>query len=289
MTVRLVTPRQLAEAIGVSESSLKRWSDAGKIEVSRTEGGHRRITIGEAVRFIRDTRAHVVRPELLGLPRRSAMAEALTELLVQGDARAVLSHVAGQFLDGVPVAALCDGPLRAALTRIGELWRESVEGVMIEHRATAVCVDALATLRTMLPEPDAGARVAIGGAPTGDPYLVPSMMCAAALHDAGMRAVNFGPESPLDVLARAARDERAALAWVSVTSPVEPGIAAVLEHFCDDMAKQGTVVVLGGRQRDSLQVPRSARSAGTIGELVAIAEELRLTGHGRDREPRKTG
>lgn len=287
MTVRLVTPRQLAEAIGVSESSLKRWSDAGKIEVSRTEGGHRRIAIGEAVRFIRDTRAQVVRPELLGLPRRAAAAEALTELLIQGDARAVISHVAAQFLDGVPVAALCDGPLRAALTRIGELWRESVEGVMIEHRATAVCVDALATLRTMLPDPEAGAYAAVGGAPTGDPYLVPSMMCATALHDIGMRAVNIGPESPLDVLARAARDERAALAWVSVTSAVDPGTAAVLEHFCDDMAKQGTLVVLGGRQREALQVPRSARSAGTIGELVAIAQELRLTGHGR--EPRKTG
>lgn len=287
MSVRLVTPRQLAEAIGVSESSLKRWSDAGKIEVSRTEGGHRRITIGEAVRFIRDTRAQVVRPELLGLPRRAAAAEALTELFIQGDARAVISHVAAQFLDGVPVAALCDGPLRAALTRIGELWRESVEGVMIEHRATAVCVDALATLRAMLPDPEVGAHAAVGGAPTGDPYLVPSMMCATALHDIGMRAVNLGPESPLDVLARAAKDERAALAWVSVTSPVEPGTAAVLEHFCDDMAKQGTVVVLGGRQREALQVPRSARSAGTIGELVAIAQELRLAGHGR--EPRKTG
>lgn len=287
MTVRLVTPRQLAEAIGVSESSLKRWSDAGKIEVSRTEGGHRRITIGEAVRFIRDTRAHVVRPELLGLPHRSASVEALTELLMHGDSRAVLSHVAAQFLDGVPVAALCDGPLRAALTRIGELWRESVEGVMIEHRATAVCVDALATLRTMLPDPEASARAAVGGAPTGDPYMVPSMMCATALHDAGMRAVNLGPESPLDVLARAARDERAALTWVSMTAPVEPGTAAVLEHFCDDMASQGTLVVLGGRQRETLQVPRSARSAGTIGELVAIADELRLTGRGR--EPRKTG
>ena len=91
MTVRQVTPRQLAEAIGVSESSLKRWSDAGKIEVSRTEGGHRRIAIGEAVRFIRASRAPVVRPDLLGLPRSSATGEALTELLVKGESRAVIA------------------------------------------------------------------------------------------------------------------------------------------------------------------------------------------------------
>jgi len=40
--MRQLSPRELAEALGVSESSLKRWVDAGKIAASRTEGGHRR-------------------------------------------------------------------------------------------------------------------------------------------------------------------------------------------------------------------------------------------------------
>ena len=64
---RLLSPKELADAIGVSESSLKRWADAGRLQVARTEGGHRRIPIAEAVRFIRDTGAVVVRPDLLGL------------------------------------------------------------------------------------------------------------------------------------------------------------------------------------------------------------------------------
>ncbi len=278
MPVQLVTPRQLAEAIGVSESSLKRWSDAGKIDVTRTEGGHRRITIAEAVRFIRATRAQVVRPDVLGLPERLGSEATLTELLSRGDTRAVVAHISAAFLAGTPIAALCDGPLRAALTRIGELWRESVEGVMIEHRATSVCIDALAMVRTLLPTRDENVRVAVGGAPPGDPYLVPSMMCATALHDAGMRAVNLGPESPLDVIARAARDERASLAWVSVTSPVDSSVASIFAHFCEDLAANGTLVVLGGRHREQLMVPGVARSAGTIGEMVAIAEELKLVG-----------
>lgn len=276
MNVRLVTPRQLAEAIGVSESSLKRWSDAGKIEVSRTEGGHRRITISEAVRFIRASRANVVRPDVLGLPESQPTDEALTDLLVKGDTRAVIANVSTGFLGGIPIAALCDGPLRAALTRIGELWRESAEGVMVEHRATSVCIDALATVRTLLPEMDESAGVAVGGAPTGDPYLVPSMMCATALHDAGMRAINLGPESPLDAIERAARDEKAALVWLSVTSPAEPSVISMFESFCLDLAKNGTTVVIGGRQRDSLPAPNYTRNAGTIGELVAIATELKL-------------
>jgi MerR family transcriptional regulator, light-induced transcriptional regulator len=274
--VRLITPRQLADAIGVSESSLKRWSDAGKIDVTRTEGGHRRITVSEAVRFIRDTRAHVVRPDLLGLPIAEGREATLTDLLVKGDTRAVLASISASFLGGLPIAALCDGPLRAALTRIGELWRESPEGVMVEHRATSVCIDALAALRTLLPDPEPDAAVAVGGAPVGDPYLVPSMMCATALHDTGMRAVNLGPESPLEMIAQAARNEKAALVWVSVTSPIDSSVISVLEHFCADMARHNTLVVVGGRQRDVVNLPTAVRTAGTIGELVAIAGEMGL-------------
>ncbi|HEX9106572.1 MAG TPA: MerR family DNA-binding transcriptional regulator, partial [Longimicrobiales bacterium] len=48
-----LSPRELAEAVGVSESSLKRWADRGVLAVERTAGGHRRIPLGEAVRFIR--------------------------------------------------------------------------------------------------------------------------------------------------------------------------------------------------------------------------------------------
>ena len=74
----LLSPRDLADAIGVSESSLKRWADAGKIQVSRTDGGHRRIPLAEAVRFIRATGAQVVRPDILGINCATGPADAPT-------------------------------------------------------------------------------------------------------------------------------------------------------------------------------------------------------------------
>ena len=65
---QVFSPKELARAIGVSESSLKRWADDGLIRVTRTAGGHRRIHIAEAIRFLRETEATLVRPEILGLP-----------------------------------------------------------------------------------------------------------------------------------------------------------------------------------------------------------------------------
>src|SRR4051812_45823042 len=62
-----LSPKELAHALGLSESSLKRWADDGLIHVSRTAGGHRRITLVEAVRFIRHAALPIVHPGVLGL------------------------------------------------------------------------------------------------------------------------------------------------------------------------------------------------------------------------------
>src|SRR4030095_13667767 len=64
---KLLTPKELADAIGASESSLRRWVDSGDIRMSRTAGGHRRIPLREAIRFVRAIGATVVRPDILGL------------------------------------------------------------------------------------------------------------------------------------------------------------------------------------------------------------------------------
>src|SRR6476646_531152 len=63
-----LTPRELADAIGASESSLRRWVDSGDIRITRTVGGHRRIPLAEAVRFVRQIGAKILRPHILGLP-----------------------------------------------------------------------------------------------------------------------------------------------------------------------------------------------------------------------------
>jgi MerR family transcriptional regulator, light-induced transcriptional regulator len=278
---RLITPKQLADAIGVSESSLKRWADAGKIDVSRTDGGHRRIAITEAVRFIRDTKSAVVRPDLLGLPsNENTIDAALTSLLTSGDAKSAVAAVVARFLAGHSIAAICDGPLRAALSHMGNVWRHTEDGIMVEHRATAIVIDLLGTLKTLVSVPD-DAPSAVGGAPSSDPYTVPSMMCGVALAEIGTRAVNLGAETPLESLRQAMVAEKASLVWLSLSTNPSNEVVRGMPKFIADVIAYGATLVIGGRHRESVDsVPPSmvnqVRSAGTIGELIAIAEDCRL-------------
>jgi MerR family transcriptional regulator, light-induced transcriptional regulator len=275
---RSITPKQLADAIGVSESSLKRWADAGKVTVSRTGGGHRRITLTEAVRFIRDTKATVVDAELLGLPTlSSAGSNALTTSLMNGDTKVVISTIIARFLAGDSIAAICDGPLRAALTHIGNLWRHDGQGVMVEHRATSICIELLATLKSLVKVPD-NAPCAVGGAPSADPYMLPSMMCDAALAEAGFRTVNLGPETPLAVIGQAAAADNASVVWLSFSASPDADIVAAMPAFAEQILNRGASLVLGGRYRELFStLPTAVRFAGAVGELIAIAEEHQIS------------
>ncbi len=49
--MNLVSPTEAAELLGVSESSVRRWIDAGLMKAYRTIGNHRRVELEELRRF----------------------------------------------------------------------------------------------------------------------------------------------------------------------------------------------------------------------------------------------
>lgn len=283
-----LSTRALARAVGVSESSIKRWVDDGTIRSTRTVGGHRRIQRADAIRFVRDTHATVVAPQMLGLAapvgsKSTSVAGAgavLTDLLLGGagdEARAVLESL---YVGGEHLATILDGPFRAALEHLGTIWRHDRAGIFLEHRAVQICVHALSHLSTLLPA-SAAAPVAVGGATAGDPYLLPSMAAALVLGGEGFDAVDLGADLPVPSLADAMMRLDARIVWVSVsTVPDGPALGRELESLLEAAAARHTHVVVGGRA--AAKVPlRGAPNlyvGSSMAELSAFARGLRANG-----------
>lgn len=266
--MRLLSTRELSEALGVSESSLKRWVDTGKIAGSRTEGGHRRIELAEALRFIRESRAPVVRPDLLDLPGAESARERLLDHLRDGDVAGARAWVTARYLEGATVAELADGPIREAMHALGELWHHDEDGIFVEHRATDACLQALAQLRSLVPEPPASAPCAVGGAPPGDPYLLASQLTSMVVAEAGMRSVNLGPDVPTVALERAVAELRPKLVWVSVSIALAPARASALARCLEALPKSCTVLV-GGREAAVLKLPARVVRGSTMADVAA--------------------
>lgn len=277
-TMRLLSPRELAEALGVSESSLKRWVDAGKIRAMKTDGGHRRIAISEAVRFVRESGAPVARPDLLDMPeiavahsRSLRGSDQLLDYLIEGDIVGARGWLLGRYLSGMSVAAISDGPVRDAMHALGELWKHDEGGIFIEHRGTDVCLQAIAHLRGTF-EPKENAPLALGCTPEDDPYLLPSFMAATVVAAAGLRAMNLGPDTPVAALEHATRAHKPRLVWISASAPVPAPRARAIGKWASTLPR-GMTVVCGGRASEAL-ADAGVRQLSTMTDLFALASSF---------------
>lgn len=262
---RLLTTTEFALAIGTSESSARRMADAGDVEIHRTRGGHRRIPVAEVIRYVRETGVSIVRPDVLGLGHDAAVLtpdsydERLLAALREGHSAQVTGILQAMFAAGTTIADICDGPIRSAMAAIGRQHPADRRAIFIEHRATALCIRALNQLHFSLPVPDETAPEAIGCAPAGDGYLLPSLMASLVVHEAGLSETNLGPNTPLDVLADAIEDERPALAWLSISTPIHSRTTDhEIRKLAETAAASGCHLVIGGRHSSTLQLPADA-------------------------------
>jgi len=176
---------------------------------------------------------------------------------------------------GESLAALFDGPLAAAISRIGHTWREDPAGIFLEHRATAAARDVLAHLGELVPKPPLGAPVAVGGAIAGDPSQLPSMMAALVLAGEGLRVIDLGPNTPASALLLAAQADSARLAWLSVNH-LDKSLDAAAEVAKLTTGLGSCRLIIGGAMASELDLGRSNSPirGHTMAELAAFGAGL---------------
>jgi MerR family transcriptional regulator, light-induced transcriptional regulator len=253
---KLVTPKQVAQAINVSESSLKRWCDQGLLTAIRTAGGHRRLALEDVFQFLRKSGQQLVRPELLGLPSNTGQStvvigrarEQICDALVAGDEDQCRRIVLDLYLAGHSTAEICDEVLATAFRDIGDLWECGDVSVYRERLACEICFKVLHELRMAVRTPPAEAPKAIGGTLEWDPYRLPTTMIEIVMRELGWKATSLGTRLPAATIADAVRDNRPRLLWISA-SCVEsmPDFLQQFAHLHSVATETGTAVVVGGR------------------------------------------
>jgi excisionase family DNA binding protein len=161
----LVTPKQVAQAIGVSESSLKRWCDRGLLTTVRTAGGHRRLAIDDVFQFLRQSGQQLLRPELLGLPSNTGQGttvidrarDQIRDALVAGDEEQCRRIVFDLYLARQSACDICDRVLAPALHDIGESWECGELTMYRERRACELGLKMLHALSMAMRTPTAEA------------------------------------------------------------------------------------------------------------------------------------
>jgi excisionase family DNA binding protein len=289
-----VSTIQVAEALGVGTTTVKRWVDQGILPAHKTPGGHRKILRSDLARVLRGADFPSLDLSRVGLPAPSneapdtrSLSRAVLAALRRGDAEKLHSLLERAHRSGMPVETLADAVIAPAMKRLGHAWAKGRLDVWHEHRGTQLCAAALYEIRATLKHPTIGhAPLAIGGSPEGDPYLLANLLAEMALMSQGWKVFNLGPNTPLSSFRAAVMRTRPRLLWLSASHIVDP--ASFLRQYrelYEEAARMGIAVAVGGQaltERVRGQIPYTTFGDG-LTHLVAFARSL----HPGARRPRR--
>lgn len=251
----LLSPNQVAKAIGVSESSLKRWADQGRITTVRTAGGHRRLPVNSVLEFVRSQGLELVDASILGLPAATGSGtrtldrgrESLVQAYRNGSFDSCLQVVVDLYMVPYGVAEIFDAVVQPALAEVGHRQAEGDMEIYQERRGIEFTARTLHELSRMIPPAELTCPKAVGGTLDGDPYTTATKMAELVLRSVGYRAVTLGNELPFETMKQAVDDESPAMMWVSVSAIRDADrfterVNDLYRHCVD----RGTSLVLGG-------------------------------------------
>ena len=274
--------QQLADALGVSISSIKRWIDKGAIRATKTMGKHRLVALSHALKFARDEQYPI--ENLLALSGRATITAVddsvvndLVEALSSGDVWEVSGIVASALNAQRGAVALADDLIRPAMERVGHLWMIGSWDTYQEHQATQILVGSLLGLiRKVSRDEGPGRPLAIGATPEGDVYTLPILLGELVLRERGWDVRSLGSNLPLRSLAAAVRAYRPKLVFLSASTIVDKArFLQDYSYFYEAASQVGAAIILGGRALDAEL--RSRLVYASFGDRMAhLAEFARL-------------
>ncbi|RMH68587.1 MAG: helix-turn-helix domain-containing protein [Gemmatimonadetes bacterium] len=161
--------REAAQILGVNVSSVKRWTDEGKLECIRTLGGHRKFMVRHLLDFLKKHRRKTSQVNLTpieseaDLELRYHMFRRNYEALIppiyehafechRDQLQQILNEL---YLSQCPLAEIYGDILTPVLHKIGHEWEQGRISITEEHIATQTIRDSIIRLRGIIQIPTA--------------------------------------------------------------------------------------------------------------------------------------
>jgi MerR family transcriptional regulator, light-induced transcriptional regulator len=260
----LLTSAQVADLLGVTPGTVKRWTTAGLLSCVRTAGGHRRFDPREVGRV----RARG------GAAETGGAAAWLDALLSPGD-RAMQAALASERTRTGAWWRVAEGLGRAA-HEIGRRWERGELDVVEEHAASERFSRAVARVADSLPARRSAPEVLLATA-RGEEHTLGLALVELCLRELGWRTLWIGSGVPARALADAIGSPRRRFDAVAVSASAcarPERLARQREQLSRVCAEAGVALVAGGGGEWGGSAPgfRVERSFGGLRDWAAAVE-----------------
>lgn len=223
-----LSPQKVAELLKVSCSTIKRWVDEGRLGAMKTIGGHRKINAWDVLKIAQAQGwSHInidaIRP-FVSKDKSVASCDTacmqLYEGIRAGDSDKVRTSLVEAYRSGIGIAEIGDRIVMPAMHSLGEDWDRGVLDICQEHHATHSVLTALMEVRQRIfaaVKPESDAPLAMGCAPEGDHYFIPTLLVEMVFMENRWKVKNYGPNTPIESLKLRVKEKKPRMVWVSGT------------------------------------------------------------------------
>jgi excisionase family DNA binding protein len=166
--IQFLNSIEAAKVLGVNVSSIKRWTDAGKLECIQTAGGHRKFLMTHLVKFIQDNDTSTSKAHIFPIENEEDLEisfhvlkgdfDFLTNYMLRkarnSERSAVLKVLSGLYLGQYALHQVYDKLVTPVLQQIGTLWMNDEISVLEEHIAAQTMREAISRLQGIIKIPE---------------------------------------------------------------------------------------------------------------------------------------
>ena len=209
--MKYLNSKEVAMIMGVHVSTVKRWTDAGKLPCYQTPGGHRKFILGHINEFLaknkkKSKKVNVV--ELEGINDRKLIQNidhgeykklipVFLEQALNADGDRLKTTLTGLYMKQYFLHEIYDALVLPVMKLIGDMWANNDISIAEEHLATNTIRNAVNSLGETLERKDyKDNSYLLCLALSGDEHDLPLIMTKQILEANGIPVINCGRNTP---------------------------------------------------------------------------------------------
>lgn len=155
---------EAAKILGVNVSTIKRWTEEGKLGCIKTAGGHRKFLMEHLAKFLEKNKNKTEKVNLFPLESESDLR--ISQHIIKGDFHYLSDYLVkhslaantdkiqqvlnGLYLGQYPLSQIYDHLITPVLHEIGQLWMDEKISIAEEHIASQSIRDAVIRLQGII-------------------------------------------------------------------------------------------------------------------------------------------
>lgn len=210
--MKYLNSKEVASVMGVNVSTIKRWTDSGKLDCYQTVGGHRKFLLSHLKNFLKqkinqNLRVNIIQylnkgdKELVQRIDRidyKYLRDYLFQLGLQQGIDSIHDVINSLLIKGEPQHRIYDELILNILNRIGDLWAKNKLSISDEHIISETIRNVMYRIHSEISTNGLrNPKRIICMTLTNDEHEIPLVMIQSILHEMNIPNTNLGTNLPV--------------------------------------------------------------------------------------------